>query len=489
MHKKHLGGTALAIAFLSNTATAYDLVLPGEGVYPFSLDYGDFTSYSLPALNFYAHDSTGSITLDPTNSFAINPGSYGTSPQPNEPGYINSSPGELGKDGRYIVIATGSNNGGVNQNCDIDPLSDCHRLNPAQSVDDAYRTPDGGSKDTLSFDTASTSTVFNPQSLLDPAVADTLTGVSDPSYTGASEGSGEFVGDLENSWDISVATLKGFLTDETTNELEPLAVFFNHNELNKDTNQSEPAEEGAQALRAWAKVWFTNPDNYTNPADIVDPVDITPWTGRDDDYLNLSSFNLLIDQLAANGLLDAYAALLPGGSSSSWFDHVGKTPFYAQYTPTDPNIDPPAAVLTDWVLAPGSLCFKLDPTVDVIGKDGLTYAGAYLDPGCNVLDAGGPNVESLDHNLGADNAAYVLTSAVLNEILESIDESYVMHVDLKLWGEDNGYEQAFISTVSRVTTSEASEPATLALIGFGLALCGVRLRVRDGRRVEVSQTA
>lgn len=100
-----------------------------------------------------------------------------------------------------------------------------------------------------------------------------------------------------------------------------------------------------------------------------------------------------------------------------------------------------------------------------------------------------PNVESLDHNLGADNAAYVLTSAVLNEILKSIDESYVMHVDLKLWGEDNGYEQAFISTVSRVTTSEASEPATLALIGFGLALCGVRLRVRDGRRVEASQTA
>lgn len=476
MNKTHLGGAALAIAVLSNTASAFDLVLPGEGVYPFSLNYGDFTSYSLPALNFYAHDSTGAITLDPTNSFAINPGPYGTSPQPGEPGYIKSSPGELGKDGRYIVIATGTNNGGVNHNCDIDPLSDCHKLTPAQSVDDAYRTDDGGNKDTLSFDTQTTSTTFNPQSLLDLAVADTLAGVSDPSYSGASVGAGEFVGDLENSWDISVATLKSFLTDDTSGELEQLAVFFNHNELNKDKEQPDPTEEGAQALRAWARVWFTDPDDYANPADIVEPVDISPWTGRDDDYLYLSSFNLLIDELVATGVLDAYAAALPGGASTNWFDHVGSSPFYTEYDPGIPD-GPPALALTDWVLAPGSLCFKLDPTIDAIGKDGLTYSGAHLDPGCNFLDESDPNIVSLDHNLGADNAAYVLTSNVLDEILASIDERYVMHVDLKMWGEDNGYEQAFISTLSRVSFN-ASEPGTVALVGFGVALCGVRMRMR-----------
>ncbi|MGI0115479.1 hypothetical protein [Zooshikella sp. RANM57] len=179
---------------------------------PYAIQYDDFSSFSMPVLNYFTQAD---------NSVGLVPGPYGTTIQPSEPWYIKSAPGELGMDGEYIVIATGTNNAGVNSNADISNL-----------IDPAYQTPSGGSSNSLDFSTVTA----------DP----NLTGVADP---GGISGEANF-NDLEDSWDINVGTLLDFLGAETQ-----MVVMFNHNELNSD---DEPF--GSQALLAWAKVWITDND-------------------------------------------------------------------------------------------------------------------------------------------------------------------------------------------------------------------------------------
>ncbi|MEH6813108.1 MAG: PEP-CTERM sorting domain-containing protein [Motiliproteus sp.] len=353
---------ALFVTALICPVFAHALTLPAPG-FPYSATFTDFVSYSLPVVNYYTQG-------DGTVSTA-SPGPHGNTVQPGEPGYVSSSPGELGTDGKYIVIATGTNNAGVNDNSDVSSL-----------IDDAYKTPSGGQDGTLSFSTVTADTTINP------VTAAPLVGVSDPNSDGAGGTADDFTGDFEDSWDINVGALNDFLDGDD------MVVFFNHNELNKDNDTG-----GAQALFAWAKVWLT--DLAGNQYDIA---------GDADDFLMLS--------------------------------------------PVDSAADP--SVPTDWVFAPGDVC--VDPTTQI------------PDFGC-VSDPENDDV-NFNHNLGANNAAYAVISATLNSILGSFganDGDWILHVDLRMYAEDNGFEQAFIGTTERANPDIfVPEPNTIALLGLGL---------------------
>lgn len=153
-------------ALLFSTPLRAGVVLPDSG--GFLVD--DFLIFSLAEINFRAGE--------------------GISPHPGDPFHVASAPGQI-KD--EIILATGSNNG---------PLND----NPA-GIDDAYRTPTGD-----------TDTTFNTITIEDG-------GAADPG------GVGEFTGDSENTWDILVATLKDFLNAGGGE----FVVYFNMNEIGEDT--------------------------------------------------------------------------------------------------------------------------------------------------------------------------------------------------------------------------------------------------------------
>lgn len=158
---------------------------------PSALPYNDFYAYSLPILNYYANG------LDTT----VNPG---------DPWFVGSSPGSLNTH-NALVIGTGTNNAGVNDN----PLG----------MDDAYETPDGGSANSLSFST---------------------TAMADPG------GAGEFAGDRADTWDVQLTALTSYLDGSD------FAIFFNHNELNGGS---------AQMLRVWAHFMIVDTSNSLGPLD------------------------------------------------------------------------------------------------------------------------------------------------------------------------------------------------------------------------------
>ncbi|WP_428607353.1 PEP-CTERM sorting domain-containing protein [Sedimenticola sp.] len=383
--------SAICLLVFVGSASAVTLPAPIYGpTGPFYGQYDDFYSYSLPLLNYFS-DPSGQVVLNlstATLDDTLNAG---------DPWYVNSSPGELGKDGQYIVLATGTNNQGVNDNSDVSSL-----------IDPAYETPDGGGANSDSFSTVTSDSTANPY-------GGTLAGAEEPDYgdtpNGNTDGFPDFTQDSTDSWDINVGSLVDFLNGEE------MVVFFNHNELG-DT----------QELSAWVKVWFTDLDGNIIEVDKNGGF----YTGDDTEdafYLRDTFYN------GVNNLGDGNFGI------------------------DNPELD-------DWALAPGDVCIDTN------------NIAAGIDIGCQVYNPNDPGIEKFNHNLGANNAAYAIYSPWLNQFIAGLlnPEDYVMHVDMRLSGEDNGYEQAFISTFSRVTN--VPEPSTLFVLAIGLLGLGATLRWR-----------
>jgi hypothetical protein len=78
----------------------------------------------------------------------------------------------------------------------------------------------------------------------------------------------------------------------------------------------------------------------------------------------------------------------------------------------------------------------------------------------------------VNHNLGANQAAYAINSLVLDNLLRNWNSTLYpnafMQVQFQLSDLSNGYEQLFIQRGDRVVNYPVPEPTTMLLFGFGL---------------------
>lgn len=294
-------------------------------------------------------------------SFAINNYFYG-SPIP------QSSPGQISSD---LVIYTGTNNGPVNDN-----------NSPAigGNVDNPFASPSGS--DTTSFNT-STGTEYNATDW------------------GA--------GDRTGTWDISLTSLRNFLT-VNGQTLSPVILF--------QQNQENSQGATAQDIFGWGAVTLWNSDTGTY----------------------------------ANGLKFEFAG--PTRTGAAW-----NTPYTGDgIAAADPAnfIHSAAAVNGEYVFGAGREC---------LDAAGVPVA---CDSPLRVYPASGPG---FNQNLGANQFAYGIVSPELNTALAACFANPAscaydtFSLDLQLRNLTNGYEQMIIRAGS---IARVPEPATLLLLGLGL---------------------
>ena len=372
--------TSVAITLLCSAAPASAALIDLTGIG--YAQYGDGLSYSMPFANYQ-------VTGDAT-------------PQPGDPFYIASSPGQIAS---LVVPGTGVNGGPVTINF--------------AGMDDAFQTPDGNAEGNF-FQTGGLS--FGGNNYLG----------SDPN------GPGEFTGDEANTWDATLASLRDFLAGDQ------MVFFFNNNQFNTTSNE--------QSLAAWAQLWITD-----GSGNVVDPDGAGPESG----YFEFTNDD------------SPYALISEGGGGIL----VGDPTSFISAGRTAPGGD---ANTTDYVLSGGGLC--LDAADNVVSCSG---GSAVLGP--------------VNHNLGANNAAYAVVFPELNGLMDSLIANtlldlneYTLHMDVRLgcdptlfgtdpdavscnggvggWGKNltNGYEQIFMATLARPQFS-VPEPGVLALLGMGLA--------------------
>ena len=224
---------------------------------------------------------------------------------------------------------------------------------------------------------------------------------------------------VTSAWDASVGALQDFLGTGAT----PVFL-FNNNDTNQDQN-----------LAIWAKLWITDPNNNLY--------------GQ---YLYLSNE---MQQYGQGGVA--------GGNALT-------------YNPgplTQPGVTlPPPNLLTDYVLAGGTVC---------------------LDAVFTIVPCSGPHTYLINHNLGANQVAYAGQVPLLNTYLSQISglgnaDDYTMHIELFLGCDprigvltctnfkiDNGFEQLFIASTGQ--TFDNPEPNSVALVALALlGLGGVSWR-------------
>jgi hypothetical protein len=200
-------------------------------------------------------------------------------------------------------------------------------------------------------------------------------------------------------------------------------------------------------------VFFFN-NNQTNSGDAIDQ-NLAAWgqiTITDDTPTVIGTYDFTNDD-------NPYTGVFPGDPRIN--GDVGT------YTSDGSGPDDPPGTGTDYVLSGGQLCLN---------------AGV-------LVSCSDPHDEVINHNLGANEAAYALIFPELNAQLAFLFATltdaelanYTMHIDVRLGCDvglftgdacigkslNNGYEQLFIARLESFV-SIVPEPASFLLFGFGL---------------------
>lgn len=267
--------------------------------------------------------------------------------------------------------------------------------------------------------------------------------------------------DYDNTWDASLSSMMNFLNGED------MIVFFNNNNLNAGNEQS---------LAAWGQITITDADGNL--------VDASAY-GIQGDITDLARYDFTND--------DSPYALVTNGGGGTFLGDV------ASYQ-SDGSSYPDAG---DYVLSGGPIC--VNTTVNPSQPIPVDCGGAGPYP----VDEG-----PINHNLGADQAAYALLFPELNALLEALFAGltteelalYTIHMDIRMGCDasyfgnadstecvgseegglvdfgrnlNNGYEQIFIGTARTVENIPVPEPGTLLMFALGLLGLGTLRHQRD----------